>query len=167
MCVCVFVHVCLYIMMCLFMCAVVNYEDTVRTSLQEVEDLLGSFDLPSLAQPPAPAKTTPTKTTPTRHAPGPSGGPKRSSSKECFQELEVTLYDSDSLPSPPSSENSSEADEKELDKLLDFSKDDEFSYNPGPTPAKVRDYTQEGLEGPRMMKATLQAKHGLEVCMYV
>lgn len=116
----------------------------VKNSLQEVEDLLGSFDLSPIKKP---LQTTPTKRT----------SSEVKSSKEFIEEVEVPLYDSDSLPSPPSSNASS--DSSELDVLLDFSRDDEFNYNPAFQP----DYTMEGLEGPRMMKAMLQAKHGIEV----
>ena len=130
---------------------VVQYQETVRSSLLEVEDLLGSFDLPPLTQPPA-AKTTPTKS-PAKQKSGKPG--------EYFEEVEVPLYDSDSLPSPPSSD-SSEADPKDGDKLLDFSRDDDLTYNPG-SGKKVADFTQEGFEGPRMMKAMWQAQHGIEV----
>ena len=45
------------------------------------------------------------------------------------QEVELKMYDSDSLPSPPAS-SESEA-EKEKDPLLDFSREDDFTYHPG------------------------------------
>ena len=43
------------------------------------------------------------------------------------QEVEVKMYDSDSLPSPPASSDS----EPEKDPLLDFSRDDALTYRPG------------------------------------
>lgn len=118
----------------------------VKNSLQEVEDLLGSFDLSPIKKP---LQATPTKRT----------SAEVKSSKEFIEEVEVPLYDSDSLPSPPSSEASSGADSGELDELLDFTRDDEFNYNPAFQP----DFTLEGMEGPRMMKAMFQAAHGIEV----
>jgi hypothetical protein len=48
------------------------------------------------------------------------------------QEVEVKMYDSDSLPSPPPSSDS----EEEKDPLLDFSRDDALTYRPG-QPAKA------------------------------
>lgn len=128
---------------------VVRYEEAVKNSLLEVEDLLGSFNLSPIKKP-LPPQTTPTKHTST----------EVKGVNEFAEEVEVPLYDSDSLPSPPSSEGgSSEANSQELDELLDFTRDDEFNYNPAFEP----DFTKEGMEGPRMMKAMFQAKHGIEV----
>ena len=124
-----------------------KYEETVKNSLLEVEDLLGSFDLSPIKKPISP-QTTPTKHTSVEVKDG----------SEFAQEVEVPLYDSDSLPSPPSSEGASSGAE-ELDELMDFTRDDKFNYNP----AFESDYTKEGLEAPRMMKAMFQAKHGIEV----
>ena len=124
-----------------------KYEETVKNSLLEVEDLLGSFDLSPIKKPISP-QTTPTKHTSVEVKDG----------SEFAQEVEVPLYDSDSLPSPPSSEGASSGAE-EPDELMDFTRDDEFNYNP----AFESDYTKEGLEAPRMMKAMFQAKHGIEV----
>ncbi len=141
-----------------------KYEEKLKTSLLEVEDLLGSFDLA-----PPPSKTTPTPTTTIKPLPPPASTISTSSATKeprgFAHEVEVPLYDSDSLPSPPSSHTSSEADTQELDKLLDFTQDDEFNYNPGYAPKEPRDFTQEGLEGPRIVKAMWQAQHGIEVCV--
>ena len=112
-----------------------------------MEDLLGSFDLKPAIKPLSMTHTS-------------SRGGR-------FQEVEVPLYDSDSLPSPPSSDDdSSNADLHELDQLLDFSRDDEFNYNPAFAKKRVPS-SQEEMEAPRIMKATLQAQHGMEVCVCV
>lgn len=142
--------------------SVQKYGDTIKTSLLEVQDLLGSFDLS-----PTPKSTT---AFPPRQPPAKSTQPpQKSSSAKVMksggfaEEVEVPLYDSDSLPSPPpSSCSSSEADPKEKDKLLDFSQDDEYTYDPN-SARRAQDSTQEGFAAPRILKATLQAKHGLEV----
>lgn len=141
-----------------------KYQATVKNSLLEVEELLGSFDF-ALA-PPQPVKTTPTRQPPISTM-STSSRVAEAESQGFIQEVEVPLYDSDSLPSPPSSKTSSEADPMDGDRLLDFSRDDdEFSYNPGYVKKKVgRDFTQEGMEAPRIMKAMLQARHGIEVCV--
>ena len=124
----------------------------MKNSLLEVEDLLGSFNLPPMTAPTSKPAATPSKSTQA----------KVTKSGQIVQELEVALYDSDSLPSPPSSEASSEADAQDKDKLLDFTLDDELNYNPSSAPL-VCDPSLDGLEAPGIMKATLQAKHGIEV----
>ena len=126
-----------------------SYRQTVKASLLEVEDLLGSFDLPPLIKP--------TKTTSTKDSAITSKG------EVVTQEVEMSLYDSDTLPSPPSSNSSSVGDSKEeMDRLLDFSHDDEFNYDPG-SPRVDYDPTLAGLEAPRIMKAMFEAQHGIEV----
>lgn len=135
--------------------SVQKYGDTIKTSLLEVQDLLGSFDLS-----PTPKSTT---ALPPRQPPQKSSSAKVMKSGGFAEEVEVPLYDSDSLPSPPpSSCSSSEADPKEKDKLLDFSQDDEYTYDPN-SARRAQDSTQEDFAAPRILKATLQAKHGLEV----
>lgn len=122
-----------------------------------MEDLLGTFDLPPATTPIKPPPTT--KAMPTTKA---NSTKKSVDTREIFQEVEMALYDSDSLPSPPSSTSSSEADPKDQDKLLDFSRDDEFNYDPG-APLGLHDPALDDLEAPHMMKAMLQARHGIEV----
>lgn len=66
------------------------------------------------------------------------------------EEVEVKMYDSDSLPSPPPSSDS----EEENDPLLDFTREDAFSYTPG---KPVKKDTQSLAESVR------QATQALEV----
>ena len=62
------------------------------------------------------------------------------------QEVEVKCYDSDSLSSPPPSSDESD---KDLDPLLDFSRDDDLTH-------------QHGMEGPAMVRNAIHAKRALE-----
>lgn len=62
------------------------------------------------------------------------------------QEVEVKCYDSDSLSSPPPSSDESDRD---LDPLLDFSRNDDLTH-------------QHGTEGPAMVRSAIHAQRALE-----
>ena len=49
------------------------------------------------------------------------------------QEVEIKMYDSDSLPSPPPSSES----DTEQDPLLDFTRNDDLTYNTGQKPSQT------------------------------
>lgn len=68
------------------------------------------------------------------------------------QEVELAIYDSDSLSSPPSSSEGSEVDPND-DILLDFTRDDEYVIRPG-----------TDLSGTSMAQSVRQAQDALKVC---
>ena len=65
------------------------------------------------------------------------------------QEVELKMYDSDSLPSPPPSSES----EEERDPLLDFSREDDLTYHAG----------QPGQPAQSLADSVRQATQALEV----
>lgn len=67
------------------------------------------------------------------------------------QEVELQMYDSDSLSSPPTSSGGSQADPSD-DPLLDFSRDDEFVHQPGAKPA-----------GPSLAQSVLETQRAVQV----
>lgn len=78
------------------------------------------------------------------------------------EEVEVKCYDSDSLSSPPPS---SEESDKDIDPLLDFSRDDDLTHHPGTAgPAMVRRAieAQRALEGMRSITQGVQEKRQRE-----
>lgn len=78
------------------------------------------------------------------------------------EEVEVKCYDSDSLSSPPPS---SEESDKDIDPLLDFSRDDDLTHHPGTAgPAMVRRAieAQRALEGMRSITQGVQEKRQKE-----
>ena len=78
------------------------------------------------------------------------------------EEVEVKCYDSDSLSSPPPS---SEESDKDIDPLLDFSRDDDLTHHPGTAgPAMVRRAieAQRALEGMRSITRGVQEKRQRE-----
>ena len=78
------------------------------------------------------------------------------------EEVEVKCYDSDSLSSPPPS---SEESDKDVDPLLDFSRDDDLTHHPGTAgPAMVRRAieAQRALEGMRSITQGVQEKRQRE-----
>ena len=149
----------------LFVCVVQQYQDQLNNSLADVEDLLKSFDLPMPVMTGQQAAKPVPKSTPVNAL---SSTARESKEGEMIQELELELYDDhDSLPSPPSSTNSSEADPKEKDPLLDFSTDDYLTYSSQgtkqkATTAKPASRQLDGSERPQMMKATMELQRGLE-----
>lgn len=59
-----------------------------------------------------------------------------------MQEVEVKMYDSDSLPSPPPSSES----EGEKDPLLDFSRHDDLTYQPAQGSQSLADSVRQATE---------------------
>ena len=68
-----------------------------------------------------------------------------------MQEVEVKMYDSDSLPSPPPSDE--EEEEEEVDPLLDFSRDDHMTYH----------VTQPAAPGKSLAQSVRQTEDALKV----
>ena len=94
-----------------------SYKSAVGNALQAAQDVLGSLGLE----------------------------PELPSAEQAVQEVEVNCYDSDSLSSPPTS--SGGESEGEIDPLLDFSRDDEFTYRPGKPMIYNLLKTQQALGG--------------------
>lgn len=59
-----------------------------------------------------------------------------------MQEVEVKMYDSDSLPSPPPSSES----EGEKDPLLDFSRHDDLTYKPAQGSQSLAESVRQATE---------------------
>ncbi len=142
--------------MCLLL--VQQYQNQLNNSMAEVADLLKSFDIPL----PTPISKPPSSTL---------SSASKKSAEGVIQELEVELYNDDgSLSSAPSSA-SSDGDPAERDPLLDFTKQDHLTYksghtrNPVATRASPSSWQPDGSEGPQLLKATIDLKRGINVCM--
>ena len=106
--------------------SVQSYKAAVGSALQAAQDVLGSLGL----------------------EPGPPGV------EQSVQEVEVNCYDSDSLSSPPAS--SGEESEGEIDPLLDFSQEDEFTHRPGKPMIYNVLKTQQALGGLKAITHDIQ-----------